>query len=341
VIEDWQDHDGSVSGGSPKVFYTYADGSNNTARRTSVTTPGSGHVINHLYGASGSADDFLSRVSSIFDVTNGQDLVQYGYLGRSRMIRSQYTQAGFELTYLKQGAEPDGDSGDPYNGIDPFGRIADQRWIAGGSAIDRVQYGYNRASLRTWRKNAVAGTGQDEFYTYDGIYQLKTLDRGTLNVGHTGISGTPAAEEDWTYDPTGNWLNYLTKTSGSTNLSQNRTHNEVNEISTFASLSAPVAYDKAGNMTKVPLHPTASSDHHQLTWDAWNRLVRVVLPGSGSSSSGSGGAGSLDVSYRYDGLSRRIRKEFSVNPSVSAPPSTGSLRIRRGRRLAIYDPCQF
>jgi hypothetical protein len=27
--------------------------------------------------------------------------------------------------------------------------------------------------------------------------------------------------------------------------------------------------------------------------------------------------------------------------SVSAPPSTGSLRIRRGRRLAIYDPCPF
>jgi RHS repeat-associated protein len=229
------------------------------------------------------------------------------------MIRAQYPQVGFELTYLKQGAEPEGDSGDPYNGVDRFGRITDQRWLAGGSAIDRVQYGYSRASLRTWRKNVVAGTGQDEFYSYDGLYQLKTLDRGTLNVGYTGISGTPIAEEDWTYDPTGNWLNYLTKASSSTTLSQNRTHNEVNEISTFAGLSAPVAYDKAGNMTRVPVHPTASSAHYQLTWDAWNRLVRVISPGSGSS--GSGETGTFDVIYRYDGLFRRIRKEFTINPN--------------------------
>jgi RHS repeat-associated protein len=316
ILEDEQEHDGAISGATAKVSYSYADGFNNTARRTSITTHGSGYVMDHLYGAPGSTDDFISRVSSIRDVTNGQDLVQYSYLGRSRMIRADYPMAQFELTYLKQGLESDGDSGDPYNGIDIFGRIGDQRWIAGGSAIDRVQYGYSRASLRTWRKNVVEGTGQDEFYTYDGLYQLKTLDRGTLNVGRTGISGTPTAEEDWTYDPTGNWLNYLTKAGGSMTLSQNRTHNEVNEVATFAGLSAPVAYDKAGNMTRVPLHPYASSDHYQLTWDAWNRLVRVVSPAGGSSSSsGSGGTGAFDVSYRYDGLFRRIRKEFSINPA--------------------------
>ena len=37
------------------------------------------------------------------------------------------------------------------------------------------------------------------------LYQLKTLKRGNLNAGKTDISGTPVWQEDWNYDPTGNW----------------------------------------------------------------------------------------------------------------------------------------
>ena len=37
---------------------------------------------------------------------------------------------------------------------------------------ERVQYGYDPASNRLWRRNPVAGTGEDEFYTNDGLYQL-------------------------------------------------------------------------------------------------------------------------------------------------------------------------
>jgi hypothetical protein len=65
-------------------------------------------------------------------------------------------------------------------------------------------YGYDQASNRLWCQNVVAGTGQDEFYTYDGLYQLKEFQRGTLNTLHTGLTGTPAWEEDFTFDPTGN-----------------------------------------------------------------------------------------------------------------------------------------
>jgi hypothetical protein len=70
--------------------------------------------------------------------------------------------------------------------------------------------------------------------TYDGLYQVKTLDRGTLNGSKTGIISTPSWEEDWNYDPTGNWRGtstaYLTKVNGSTTLNQNRAHNLANEI---------------------------------------------------------------------------------------------------------------
>ena len=107
-----------------------------------------------------------------------------------------------QLTYIQQsGSPPIGDGGDQYTGLDRFGRIVDQRWIktSSGADLERVQYGYNRASNRVWRDNVVAdalSAKQDEYYTYDGLYQLLTLQRGTLNSGKTGISGTPTWEED-------------------------------------------------------------------------------------------------------------------------------------------------
>ena len=62
----------------------------------------------------------------------------------------------------------------------PVGRIVDQSWRKDSDNTDRerVKYGYDRASNRQWPENTVAGTGQDEYYTYNVLYQVKTLDRG-------------------------------------------------------------------------------------------------------------------------------------------------------------------
>ena len=46
------------------------------------------------------------------------------------------------------------------------------------------------------------------------------------------LGGTPVREEDFTLDPTGNWTDYIQKTSGTTVLDQDRDHNHVNEIDT-------------------------------------------------------------------------------------------------------------
>jgi hypothetical protein len=95
----------------------------------------------------------------------------------------------------------------PYSGLDRFGRLVDQRWLktSDGTHRERVQYGFDRAGNRVWRDNLVGTSNQDEYYTYDNLYQLKTLKRGNLNAGKTDLSGTPVWQEDWNYDPTGNW----------------------------------------------------------------------------------------------------------------------------------------
>ena len=205
-----------------------------------------------------------------------------------------------KLTYIKQAGEPNGDAGDQYTGLDRFGRVVDQRWPQGSSELERVDYGFTAASNRQWRQNRVATNGQDEYYNYDGLYQVAELNRGTLNGTKTAISGTPSWTEDFTYDPIGNWDNYLTKVSGVTDLDQSRTHNTANQTTEIDGSTATVSSDLAGNMVKVPQVADWESTF-ELTWDAWNRLVEVV-----------DGEATVAI-YRYDGKTRRTLKTTDPN----------------------------
>lgn len=302
LTTEYQEHGGAVNTStSPKVQYAYTDGSANHTRPTSLTYPDS-RVISYDYGTSNGTDDLLSRIVSIKQSTTV--LAGYSYLGVASPVRVNYSgEPGVELTYIKQGGEGTGDAGDQYTGLDRFGRLVDQRWLktSDGTHRERVQYGFDRASNVQWRDNLVAAGGQDEYYTYDGLYQLKTLKRGDLNAGKTDISGTPTWEEDFTYDPTGNWhgatTGYLTKVSGSTTLDQNRTHNEANEITGISGTPdwADPTHDAAGNMTSVP-QPASLTSSYDCKYDAWNRLVQVK-------------SGATTVAtYRYDGQNRRVTK---------------------------------
>ncbi len=79
---------------------------------------------------------------------------------------------------------------------------------------------------RLYKGNVVshaAGTYLDEAYTNDNINRLITMKRGNLSSG--SILGTPVREMDYTLDSTGNWPGYVTKTSGTTDLSQTWTSN--------------------------------------------------------------------------------------------------------------------
>ena len=240
----------------------------------------------------------LSRIHALIDHSDSKHLAEYTYLGLNRTAQVNFPEPDVKFTWIKQGSEGDGPGGDQYNGWDQFGRAIDLRWIKGSStSLERIQHGYDRASNRLYRKNLVATSTdkQDELYAYDGLYQLTDFQRGVLDTPHTGISGTPAAEEALTFDPTGNWNAYVAQAGGSTTLNQARTHNQANELTQIDSSSSLVAEDAAGNMTKVP-QPGSWSAGYDLKYDAWNRLVEVT------------DVDGTVATYRYDGLNRRISK---------------------------------
>src|SRR4029453_16005262 len=163
--------------------------------------------------------------------------------------------------------------------------VQDLLWRNDGTSTDavRIKHGYDRAGNRLWREDPVAAANSKDFeelYTYDGLYQLKTFKRGNLNGTKDGIvSGSLTFEQNWGFDCLGNWSSFKEDAAGdgTFELDQTRTHNKVNEITgtTGGSWTVP-AYDRNGNMTTMP-QPATPTSGYTSTYDAWNRLVKLVV----------------------------------------------------------------
>jgi RHS repeat-associated protein len=295
--KEYQEHEGAQDANTLYVQYlfdTTASGGKYTRalRPSSVRYP-NGRLVHFTYGATDSVADVLHRLDALQDDSGGSPgmvLASYKYLGLGTIVSEDYEQPDVRLESFFNSV---------YGGWDRFGRVIDQRWYDYGATAerDRFTYGYDRASNRTYRENTVA-SAKDEYYSYDDIQRLVTFDRGDLNAGKTAISGTPVKEEDWGLDMTGNWTDFVQKTSGTTDLNQDRAHNAVNEL-TGITESVGTAWidpvqDRAGNLTTLP-KPSSLSTGLTCTWDAWNRLVEVkqgaVVMGR----------------YEYDALGRRVK----------------------------------
>ena len=308
-IKEYQEHEGAKDASTLYVQYNFdttASGGEYTKglRPTSVRYPNA-RLVHLTYSSSGSAADAMNRVDAINEDSGGSPgtaLSQYTYLGGGRIVVEDYLQPDVKLNY-------DSGTAGEYAGLDRFGRVVDQLWYDYGASADRDRftYGYDRDSSRLYRENTLVAA-KDEHYSYDDVNRLATFDRGDLNVGKDAISGTPVKEEDWGLDMTGNWSDFLQKTSGSTDLDQDRTHNTVNEI-TAISESVGTAWvdpvqDKAGNMTTLP-KPSSPATGLTCKWDAWNHLVEVKQ------------GATVVGRYEYDGLARRVKKHLDSQSPAS------------------------
>lgn len=186
-------------------------------------------------------------------------------------------------------------------------------------------YAYDRTGNRMYRDNLTA-TGKDQKWTYDGVDRVTLDKRGDLNVGKTDISGTPAFQETWTLEGTGNWKQLVQAASGTTTLDQTRAHTKANESTALSATTGTDwgdgEVDLNGQMIRVP-KPSSLNQRYRLTYDAWRRLVKVVddeLP-------------NLTVAeYKYDGLHRRIVKLIPryLLTLIARSGATGPARSRRG-----------
>ncbi len=315
LTTDYQAHVGAVNTSTtPKVQYGYANGSANTIRPTTLSYP-DGRVLTYDYGTADGIDDCTSRVASLVDDDGSSThLAEYSFLGAYTFAIVDYTEPDTKWTLVDLSGTNDPDTGDIYSGFDRFGRVKDNRWYDYGTSsdVDRIKYGYDRASNRIWRQNVVADALSepfDELYGYDGVHRLKEMARGILNTHKDEITSKSLAE-CWSLDTTGNRRKYLEDTNGdgTWNLNQARTANEVNEITNItksvgASWTTP-AYNPAGNMSTIP-QPNDLANSYTATHDAWNRLVKLE-----------DGTNTV-AEYAYDGAKRRTVVKLYVSGSLN------------------------
>ncbi|MBS0266027.1 MAG: RHS repeat-associated core domain-containing protein [Planctomycetes bacterium] len=327
LVTEYQSHSGAVNvSTTPNVQYGYASGSSNTIRPTSITYP-NGRVVNYDYGTSQGMNDALSRIGSLIDNDGVTHLADYSYLGMNSIIQVNEPQPAIQFTLVGIQTGNDPATGDIYRGLDQFGRVKDLIWVptgssssssssnsssAAGTNLVRIQHSYDRAGNRLYRKDLVAenyNAGLDEIYGYDGLYRLKSVNRGRLNPTNTAIStGTGTFTQCWTLDSTGNWKGFREddKGNGTWNVVQSRSANLVNEITAIinsvGSAWGQPAYDKNGNMTTIP-QPANPSSTYAGEYDAWNRLVTLSDPTNGNT---------LQTNL-YDGRSfRALRNTFAA-----------------------------
>ena len=238
LITDKQEHSGTVDGSTPEVAYTCTNGSGGVQRLTSMVYP-NGRQIDYGYGSAGSIDDALNRVATVVDDGTLTTLAEMQYAGAGLMSELDYPVPDAVLSM--EGTA--GDGGDILAGYDRFNRIIGINWKKSTTVLYECEYGYDRASRRLWLDDLTSASGgtHDRLYGYDDLSQVTSADVGTLNTNKDGMTGTPAREETFGFDPWGNWNNYDQDLNGSSDITQIRVHNKDNQITEIDSSSTVVA----------------------------------------------------------------------------------------------------
>jgi len=351
IIKSEQAHNGSVGAGTPAVQYAYADGATGGVakyvRLDSVTYP-NGRVIQQQYSTAGSDYDVLNRVDKIRDTTASKDLTDYAWVGAfdfAGEVKHPSVSNGLTLTF--------GFGGNLMLGWDRYGRPVKMQWrnTAGNTELDRFNYKYDNAGNRvvTDREVTVSGVTLDDNYSesfeYDGLNRLVDYRRGKLVSGIVPKSPSDSTNllyrQSWaTLDGSGNvsgvklasqgnWMEWTVDTNGGTSGSsttQSRAVNLANEIDTDEtdgelppSADNPITgnswidpiYDKAGNMTTNPKGQGSETIAVYFVYDGWNRvagLSATQVPDTDLTDAG-------EVQYEYDGMGRRISKDFAGGTS--------------------------
>ena len=151
--DSYQAHGGSVNiSSTPEVRFNYYHGGGNTIRMAGMTYP-SGRNLTYDFGTVNGMNDACSRIESIINNSDSLNLAAYQYLGTSGFVKVASAQPGINWTLY--GTTNDPNTGDIFSGLDRFGRVDNCLWKQSTTTLAQIQYGYDRASNRTWRKDGV------------------------------------------------------------------------------------------------------------------------------------------------------------------------------------------
>jgi RHS repeat-associated protein len=222
-----------------------------------------------------------------FQTPSQEPIVDYDYIGHSRVAQRSYPINGTRLTHLN-------DAGAADVGYDGLRRPVQLRHLrTDNSQIVGFGHTYDRMNNKLSEEKRHAAT-DSELYRFDSAYRLTRFERGTLNAARDAIavpSANAPLHRQWTLDGVGNW---------------ERVDNEIRQHSSFNEITVrnsggmmTMSHDDNGNMT--------DDGAFTLAWDYRNRLRTVTRKADGA----------RIAAYAYDALYRRIRKVVSNSGALN------------------------
>ena len=215
--------------------------------------------------------DDLDRLQTISDVGAALPIVDYDYIGTSRVLVQANPENGTRMTYLD-------DAGTTDVGYDGLRRTVQLRHLRNdNSLIVGFNHTYDRANNKLTEAK-LHDSSNDEVYTYDSAYRL-------VNFARPNPGAIAPEQNNWTLDGAGNW---------STVDGETREHSSFNEITVRDDGAVTtLQYDDNRNL----LDDGTSS----YSWDYRNRLRQAVRNFDGLTI----------AEYTYDALGRRIAKSVT------------------------------
>ena len=215
-------------------------------KRLSCVYPG-GRVISKTF-------DAIDRVKSVSD--GGGMIATSDWIGPGYRELRRVNGNGTTFTFLN-------DAGNTDIGYDAVKRITRLRHLLpGGTAFVDREYGYNRASQRTFeRRND--DFGQTDSYTYDSMYRV--VD-SVYDAGGTGGVARDVGAQSYQLDGVGNRRNVEKQTASSGVLSVAHDVNEMNEYTAIGAVAR--SHSDNGNLL--------DDGTRLFLFDYKNRLVGVT-----------------------------------------------------------------
>lgn len=242
--------------------------------------------------------DALDRLDTMRDRGAAEDIVDYNYIGKGRVLERLYPINNTRLTFLD-------DTGTSDVGYDALRRPIRLRHVRNdNSLIVGFTHNYDLMNNKR-REEKLHDPDNSEVYRYDSSYRLVDFRRGTLDAFRSGIE-TPSPDslqqQTWNFDGLGNWNQTATTTGGNTD-TESRDHSSFNEL--IARDSTALPHDDNGNQV--------SDGTAEYQWDYRNRLYRVTRSFDSQ----------VVAEYAYDAIGRRTRKVVSNGGLDNDPALNG------------------
>lgn len=260
--------------------------------RTNLIYP-SGRELNYTF-------DQLDRLNTISIHSESSPIVDYDYMGVSRVLQRLYPQNGTRMTFLNDANNSD-------VGYDGLRRVTQLRHLRDdNSLIVGFTHDYDRMNNKRYEEK-LHDSVNSEMYRYDSVYRLIEFQRGQMNPAKTEIetfTTLPNAlkHKTWTLDGANNWMANRVVTNDETGQDvvqeQSRQHTSFNEISKIAddnNTPQDVLSDDNGNLSE--------DERFLYEWDYKDRLKTITRNADNQ----------LVAIYSYDVNNRRIRKDVRAD----------------------------